>query len=853
MWGMGLLFISGAAISLTSFGGTYTVALIPPPSGFTNVAFYGLNTFGQAAGSGYNGTSFQAIIGSPSGSSPIPFIAGWTNTVSFALNDSGQVVGYGNNGTTTQAFIGTVSGSIPIPLPSGWFASSGNAINNSGQVAGGGGTNISPYFSQPYIATPAGSMAIPLPPGWTGNVVGGINNIGQVAGVAYNGATTQAYIGTTSGIVPIPLLPGWSDLAYYASINDPGQLVGYAENPQYQDQVFIGTPAGTMAIPLPSGAYGAVLGYQAINNQGVVVGGSNVGPWIWDATNGTRLLSTLLSAAWAVTGAPSINNNGQILVEGFYQVQGPGQYVELTPCTYSLSSTIYSPGVAAASSSVTVICPSGCDWTAVSNASWLTITSGASATGNGTVNFIVAANPGAARVGTLTIAGQTFTVNQAGLPSPPVLGSPTNGAVAVSLAPALMWSSSSGGTSYDVYFGPSPTPPFAVNTTATSYNPGTLATDTTYYWQIVARNSSGTSTLPVWSFTTQRLTGGPVIPTIDFNGDGKQDVFPYDPVAGTGYAGLSNGSGAFTFVYNAFTPGFDAIRLGNFNNDGFSDLVAYNSTSALGYVLLGNGSGTFSPVSLFWGPGFTRVAAGDLNGDGLTDFVIYRPTDGTTYTAISNGDGTFRYQYTLVSIGFTHMVVADFNGDGKADVFFYRSTDGLAFLGISSGTGGFTFSPVTLGAGYAFVESGDINGDGQADLLLYSSSSGATAVGLSNGSAFAFTAYSYSPGFTTAKLFDFNGDGLADVAFYNMNNTLGYLGVSNGTGFTFSSLFWGAGTTTVDALDLNGDGKIDIVIYNSANGASYTGISSGNAANPFTYQYSYWGNGKVLATTAAQP
>jgi len=56
-----------------------------------------------------------------------------------------------------------------------------------------------------------------------------------------------------------------------------------------------------------------------------------------------------------------------------------------------------------------------------------------------------------------------------------------------------------------------------------------------------------------------------------------------------------------------------------------------------------------------------------------------------------------------------------------------------------------------------------------------------------------------------------------------------------------------------DALDLNGDGKGDIMIYNSSNGASYTGISSGNPANPFTYQYAYWGNGKLLATTVAQP
>jgi ABC-type transporter Mla subunit MlaD len=43
----------------------------------------------------------------------------------------------------------------------------------------------------------------------------------------------------------------------------------------------------------------------------------------------------------------------------------------------------------------------------------MTITSGASGTGNGTVNFSVAANSGALRTGTLTIAGRTLTVTQA--------------------------------------------------------------------------------------------------------------------------------------------------------------------------------------------------------------------------------------------------------------------------------------------------------------------------------------------------------------------------------------------------------------------------------------------------------
>ncbi len=64
--------------------------------------------------------------------------------------------------------------------------------------------------------------------------------------------------------------------------------------------------------------------------------------------------------------------------------------------------------------SINIPAPIGCAWTAVSNATWLAITAGHSGNGPGTVNYFVSANPTTAqRSGTLTIAGQTFTVLQA--------------------------------------------------------------------------------------------------------------------------------------------------------------------------------------------------------------------------------------------------------------------------------------------------------------------------------------------------------------------------------------------------------------------------------------------------------
>lgn len=84
-------------------------------------------------------------------------------------------------------------------------------------------------------------------------------------------------------------------------------------------------------------------------------------------------------------------------------------------CTFSINPTSASYAAGGGTGSVTVTAGVGCNWTAVSNATFITITSGSSGSGNGTVNYSVAANTGtASRNGTMTIAGLTFTVTQAG-------------------------------------------------------------------------------------------------------------------------------------------------------------------------------------------------------------------------------------------------------------------------------------------------------------------------------------------------------------------------------------------------------------------------------------------------------
>lgn len=85
-------------------------------------------------------------------------------------------------------------------------------------------------------------------------------------------------------------------------------------------------------------------------------------------------------------------------------------------CTYSISPTSKTFTQTGGKEAVTVTTQSTCNWTALSGASWMTLTSGSSGTGNGTVSYSVSANADtASRISTSTIAGRIFTVTQTGV------------------------------------------------------------------------------------------------------------------------------------------------------------------------------------------------------------------------------------------------------------------------------------------------------------------------------------------------------------------------------------------------------------------------------------------------------
>jgi hypothetical protein len=133
------------------------------------------------------------------------------------------------------------------------------------------------------------------------------------------------------------------------------------------------------------------------------------------------------SSSWiTLTGGASGNGNGavgylvlpnlgaarsdSILIAG--QAFTINQAAVLPICTYTLSASGATVPVAGGTGSFNVTASPGCTWTAVPGASWITITSGASGNGNGTVAFTVAPNPGATRTATIAAAGQSFTITQ---------------------------------------------------------------------------------------------------------------------------------------------------------------------------------------------------------------------------------------------------------------------------------------------------------------------------------------------------------------------------------------------------------------------------------------------------------
>jgi hypothetical protein len=156
---------------------------------------------------------------------------------------------------------------------------------------------------------------------------------------------------------------------------------------------------------------------------------------------------------------------------------------------------------------------------------------------------------------------------------------PADGATNVVLNPTLEWAAGTFAVSHDVYFGTAPAAlVFQGNQTGTSFVPGTLANDTSYYWAIDEVNSVGTTPGSVWSFTTAPAPSGWVeLVFDDFESgfgnytDGGTDC-SYSTVEARAYSGVGSiriqddmtppdSSFFLTTGIDVATPGYTEIKV----------------------------------------------------------------------------------------------------------------------------------------------------------------------------------------------------------------------------------------------------------------------------------------------------
>src|ERR1043166_3824090 len=210
--------------------------------------------------------------------------------------------------------------------------------------------------------------------------------------------------------------------------------------------------------PMPPAAPSSLSAADNSSDEsGFVVqrGPSASGPWTQIATLGAG--ATSYANAGLSAGTTYYYEVYAYNSRGSSAYAGPVGAATAPVCSFSLSPSSASFAASGGSGNMNLTTSAGCAWTATSTASWIIINSGFTGSGTGTVNYSVAANSGSARSGTMTIAGQTFSVDQAAAAVPscayslsassaPCTASGGSGSVNVTCGAGCTWSASSGAT-----------------------------------------------------------------------------------------------------------------------------------------------------------------------------------------------------------------------------------------------------------------------------------------------------------------------------------------------------------------------------------------------------------------------
>lgn len=352
---------------------------------------------------------------------------------------------------------------------------------------------------------------------------------------------------------------------------------------------------------------------------------------------------------------------------------------------------------------------------------------------------------------------------------------------------------------------------------------------------------------------------GPQVVAGDFDGNGLDDVLGYHPGNGQAWVGFSNTLGSWSRSTSIMSAGFDfwngndRVVVLDFNNDGRDDLFVYRPGGGPAYAIRGNADRTFTTTtatSSFAGFNFSgphdRAVAFDYDTDGFKDLFFYRPGGGVAWVARSNGDGTFSQAFASTSgiAGYAlqdtrdQVRVLDSNNDGRDDLFFFRPGGNFAGL-IRNTTTGFTGNQSLGFMGFDFMDGNDdvvvldFNGDNRDDLLMYRPGHGVAylarslATGgysLQSGSSSGIGGYDLLDRWDRAVKLDFNNDGFDDLFFHRRGSQAAYMLQSNGAG-GFSIAYGGlgiGGTWAYDftqhqdkavVLDHDNDQRDDVYLY----------------------------------------
>jgi hypothetical protein len=147
-----------------------------------------------------------------------------------------------------------------------------------------------------------------------------------------------------------------------------------------------------------NGALATGARYDSASDSWLATGLSNVPSARWFHT---AVFTGREMIVWGGTTGILTNTGGRYCVPG------------ASGCDYLLAPMSQSFPGGGGVGSIAVNTQSGCNWTAMSNAGFITITSGSSGSDSGAVNYSVSANAGPSiRSGSITVAGLTFTVFQ---------------------------------------------------------------------------------------------------------------------------------------------------------------------------------------------------------------------------------------------------------------------------------------------------------------------------------------------------------------------------------------------------------------------------------------------------------